>query len=339
MSKRLLSILLILVMLCALSPAAVALTPLLSYEDFLQPYVERGATRGEVAAAIGELKNASVESPWEPINEIPDGAIRDIPRGAEYADDVYTLMRAGILVPTNKFNHFEPDRAITQAEMDGIALRLTYANARRIIKLTTEFAATDIFELTRDAVFTIQTFNQKNEVVRSASAFFISADGVAATCLHVFDGASFATATLADGSEHEISGVLAHSVTTNVALFQVEGSGFSWLPIADSDAIKTGATAYSLGAPLELGGTLSRGLVSYALRPDADRPMVQFSAKISFGSGGGALLDSQARVIGITSSSYTAGETLNLAEPSKHILGLKIGLRVSLREFKRDVNS
>lgn len=42
---------------------------------------------------------------------------------------------------------------------------------------------------------------------------------------------------------------------------------------------------------------------------------LQFSASISQGSSGGALLDDRGKVIGITCGSYVDGQSLNLAVP------------------------
>ena len=328
MSKRLLSALLAVLIICSVAaPTAMAAVDEASYNAL----VARGATRGEVAQYIADnLGGAPAE-----LNTIPDGSLRDVAPDAPYAKAVYTLYRAGILVNDDAFNRFFPERTITKTEADAIFYRVKYANARRFVKLKTNFAAEDVFALANDAVFTLETFDGSGDSIRTASAFFINADGIAATCLHVFDNARSATATMADGTEYEVLGVVAHSETTNVALFKVDGAGFPWLPIADSETVKTGEVTYSLGAPLALGGTISKGLISYAKRDDGDREMIQFNANISMGSGGGALLDAQARVIGITSSSYSAGEALNLAEPSKHILSLKIGKLVNLREFRK----
>ncbi|MDR0905603.1 MAG: trypsin-like peptidase domain-containing protein [Oscillospiraceae bacterium] len=275
----------------------------------------------------------------EQFNDIPDGSIRDIPRGAPYESAVYALYRAGILATDDKFNRFFPDRPVTASEVELINFRVRYPASRRINKIKSAFTAQEIFTLTTDAVFTIETFDKSGKTIRTGSAFFISADGTAATCLHVLDNAVTAEITLTSGEKHKVLGVSAYSVKTNVALLKIDStdapSGFPWLPVADSAATKVGQTAYSLGTPLELDGTISKGLVSYVNRKVDEREMTQFTSNISQGSGGGALLDAQGRVIGITSSSYSAGETLNLAEPSKHILALTPGSVTRLADIKR----
>ncbi|MDR0838837.1 MAG: trypsin-like peptidase domain-containing protein [Oscillospiraceae bacterium] len=290
---------------------------------------QAGMTRAEIAVYIYE----NFED-LEVINDIPDGAIRDVPRGAAYYDAVYALYRAGILTGADKYGRFYPDRKLTEAEYDTISLRAAQTDRRRYYSLPKELSPEEIFALCSPAVFTIETFDKSGDTVRTGSGFFITSDGTAATNLHVLDGAASAVITVPGLGKFTVKGVSAYSTKENVALLSIDGKDFPWLPVADSDAVNTGATAYSLGSPLGLDGTLSKGLISYVGREVDGQKMLQFTSNISQGSGGGALLDARGRVVGITSSSFTAGETLNLAVPAKHILELTPGRVVAIGNTK-----
>jgi len=328
MKKRLISALLVLVLFATLvTPTAMASVPA---ADELRVLAEGGATRLEFAQRVFDMTDDLKE-----INDISNGAIRDIPYNADYKADIYALFRAGILIPTDKFNSFEPNRKITLDEADGIIFRARNPLARRLLNLGKAFSGEDIFELTEAAVFTIEVFNRNGDSIRNGSAFFISADGYAVTCLHVLNDAVTATAKLSDGTTPVIEGVAAYNEDTNIAILKLRGSDFTWLPVINSDTVKVGATAYSLGVPFELMGTFSKGMVSYQNRIDVTgREVIQFTASISSGSGGGALLDAQGRVIGVTSSGYIGNGHLNFAEPSKHILSLRIGELKTLSELR-----
>jgi S1-C subfamily serine protease len=275
----------------------------------------------------------------EPINEITDYAIRDVPRDAAYSEAVYALYRAGVATGGDKFGRFFPDRTLTRAEACVMLRRAAEPAFRMYVSLPDKLSAEDIFEICIASAFTIETYDEFGEFIRSGSGFFISPDGLAATCFHVLAGAYSAEITVNGGEKFKVVGVAAYDAETNAAIISAEGDSFDWLPIADSDAVKTGATAYSLGSPLGLDGTISKGVVSYAGREVEGQSMLQFTSNISQGSGGGALLDSAGRVIGITSSSFTAGETLNLAVMSNRITELKIVRIISLAAVTRSVKT
>ena len=81
---------------------------------------------------------------------------------------------------------------------------------------------------------------------------------------------------------------------------------------------------YSIGSPQGLTNTLSEGIIS-GLRSDGLAQFIQTSAAISEGSSGGGLLDSQGRLIGITTFSIEDSEGLNFAVAIDEVLRLQAG--------------
>jgi serine protease Do len=92
---------------------------------------------------------------------------------------------------------------------------------------------------------------------------------------------------------------------------------------ATESQLRVGARAYAVGNPRGLDLTLSDGLVS-ALRRDKANKLyaIQTSAPISEGSSGGGLFDSEARLLGLTTSQLVNGQNLNFAIPADWILEL-----------------
>jgi S1-C subfamily serine protease len=303
--------------------------------DFEAEYEGDGASPVPRAEFAEYIYRALGDGALEPINEISDSAIRDVERSASFRAAVYALYRAGVLTGSDKFGRFFPERTLTRAEACVLARRALEPESRRYVEFPESLSAEDIFEISRGSAFTIETYDKNGKFIRNGSGFFISSDGLAATCFHVLAGAHSAEITMSGGAKHKVTGVAAFDAETNAALLKIEGSGFSWLPVADSDGVKTGAAAYSLGSPLGLDGTLSRGIISYAGREVEGQKMLQFTSNISQGSGGGALLDASGRVIGVTSSSYTYGETLNLAVLSNHVTELEAGEIIPLAALAR----
>ncbi len=89
---------------------------------------------------------------------------------------------------------------------------------------------------------------------------------------------------------------------------------------ATESQLRIGAKVYAIGNPRALDLTLSDGLIS-ALRKDKDAKLerIQTSAPISPGSSGGGLFDSEARLIGLTTSQMVNGQNLNFAIPADWI--------------------
>ncbi|NLB29994.1 MAG: hypothetical protein GX823_07270 [Clostridiales bacterium] len=259
--------------------------------------------------------------------------IRDIRPGSDYEEAVYSLYRAGVLIGADGYGRFYPERALTRAEACEIIMRALVPSARKYVNFSGELGPEEIFELCSGAVFSIETFDAKGETIRTGSGFFITGDGLAASNLHVLENAHSAKVTTTGGSVYNVLGAVACSADANVVIMRIDGDGFEWLPVASSDGAKTGQVVYSIGNPLKLDGTISRGIISFVGRENAGRIFLQFTASISQGSGGGALVDSRGYVIGITSSSYTAGSALNLATPSAHLAELLPGELIDLADI------
>ena len=190
-----------------------------------------------------------------------------------------------------------------------------------------------IFERSADAVFMLETFDREGKSIRTGSGFFISETGHALTNLHVIEGADRATVTLYNGDVYTLRGVHAMSYEFNLAVISIDSNKRDWtyLTLADSDLIETGNTVYAIGSPLEFVNTMTAGIISNSKREVGDETFIQFTAPISFGSGGSALLNARGQVIGVASSSFSYGQNLNLAVPINYIKTLQTGQARSLR--------
>ncbi|WP_181793655.1 S1C family serine protease, partial [Streptomyces sp. WELS2] len=106
----------------------------------------------------------------------------------------------------------------------------------------------------------------------------------------------------------------------DLAVVRVHGvHGLTPLPLGDSDHVRVGDPVVAIGAPFDLAGTVTSGIISAKERPitaggeksdGSDTSYVealQTDAPINPGNSGGPLLDSHARVIGINSAIRSAG--------------------------------
>jgi len=274
------------------------------------------------------------------INEIADYGICDVMADSDFATAVYTLYRAGILAGSDRYGTFYPNSNITRAEACAIMVRLANPTARVKTKLPVRIPAEVIFQRSADAVFLLEMFNSKGKSIRTGSGFFISDTGLAVTNLHVFENAASAEVTLFDGDVYPVLGVYAISEEYNLTIFSVDSdvNGFHYLNLADSDLVEAGNTVYALGSPRDLINTFSDGIISNTNRIVDESAFLQFTAPISFGSGGSPVLNPLGQVVGVASSSFSYGQNLNLAVPVNFIKSLETGEFVTLEELLRNGN-
>jgi len=272
-------------------------------------------SRATRADFVKILAAALPDEATTPVNEVEDGNIPDVAERFSYGSAVYKFYRAGILTGGGANGEFYPNQPVSRAEASAILARIVRPEQRAMTQRVSTLTPEQIYARCADAVFFIEVLDKDGEVIKTGSAFFISEDGLAVTNCHVIADATSARVKLANGETREITGIYDFSLATDCALIQVAGSGYPTLTIARYTPA-TGAEVYTIGNPIGLINTFSRGIVSTANRVlDDGTRYIQIDAPISHGSSGGALLDAQGRVIGITSAGFTQGQNLNLAVP------------------------
>jgi len=156
------------------------------------------------------------------------------------------------------------------------------------------------------------------------SGFLVSRDGKVITNLHVVQEAASAIVKFPDGAFYEVEGFLATDTSMDIAVLKLRTSSkeFPFLRFADVDQVAIGQHVVAIGSPMSLENTVSDGIVS-AIRAardldprlDANLRVFQTTSPISPGSSGGALLNMQGEVIGITSFGIETGQNLNFVIP------------------------
>ncbi|MDR3278552.1 MAG: trypsin-like peptidase domain-containing protein, partial [Oscillospiraceae bacterium] len=313
------------------------------YEPYVGYAAEHGITGGAFASYSAAATRAdfavwfSRAFPEEALtvqNEIPDGAIPDVAEGFSYGSAVYRLYRAGVLTGFDGGGLFSPGKTIRRCEAAAAAVRMARAETRQSLPSLVPLTADALYAKCSPAVFSIEIRSEDGEYNRFGSGFFISPDGLAVTNCHVLATAKSARVTTGDGKQYSITGIYDLNLRTDAALFRVGGSGFPYLEPGDSSKLLTGATVYTIGNPLGLNNSISKGIISTARREVEGIEYIQIDAPISGGSSGGALLDVYGRVIGITSAGFVGGQNLNLAMPIDVVSRLDGSRSVPLADFK-----
>ncbi|MFJ8462580.1 trypsin-like peptidase domain-containing protein [Streptomyces swartbergensis] len=132
----------------------------------------------------------------------------------------------------------------------------------------------------------------------------------------------------------------------DLAVVKVKGvRGLTPLPLGNSDNVQVGDPVVAIGAPFDLAGTVTSGIISAKQRPitaggekgdGSDVSYVdalQTDAPINPGNSGGPLLDAKARVIGINSAIRSAGSG---SEPDSGQSGsIGLGFAIPINQGKR----
>jgi S1-C subfamily serine protease len=155
----------------------------------------------------------------------------------------------------------------------------------------------------------------------SGSAVIITPDGYMLTSAHVVEGATTATAVLADGRELPVE-VVGRDPLSDLAVVRATGTGLVPARLGDADRLHVGQLVVAIGNPMGLAGTVTAGVVSalgrsLAARSSSNARMVenviQTDAALNPGNSGGALASGDGDVVGINTA--LAGWGLGLAVP------------------------
>ena len=193
----------------------------------------------------------------------------------------------------------------------------------------------EIYQLTFPSTVEV---NAKSKTATSiGTGFFDDEHGTIITNYHVIDGMTSAVIICADGKEYEVEGVIGYSEELDIAILST--SCLQSVPLVKrTEDVITGENVYALGSSLGLTGTFSQGIVSSSSRMIDGMEYIQITAPISHGNSGGPLLDSEGKVVGITSAGFVDGQNINLAIPIGVLEAVDKTKNISLEELY-DINN
>lgn len=171
----------------------------------------------------------------------------------------------------------------------------------------------DAIERAAASVVKLYIYDSYGREIATGSGFVAVDDQTVFTNHHVIENGKRIVAVSDDGKQYEIGSVLCKNKKLDVAVLAFsKPSGLTPLPLNAEKEMKRGAKVVAIGSPIGIRNVVSIGNIS-AVYDENGVPWIQFTAPISNGSSGGALLNDAGEVIGITSASYKEGQNLNLA--------------------------
>lgn len=149
----------------------------------------------------------------------------------------------------------------------------------------------------------------------TGSGIIISEDGYILTNNHVISSesensyyqiseASKITVTLFNDTTEYNATIVGKDEETDLAVIKIDKTGLPKAEFADSDSIKVGEFAMAVGNPMGMDSTVTCGIISAVNREVTDNSgktytLIQTDAAINSGNSGGALVNSEGKVIGI----------------------------------------
>ncbi len=149
--------------------------------------------------------------------------------------------------------------------------------------------------------------------VGTGSGVIIGSDGYIVTNNHVIEGADEIEVTLHDNRKY-VAELIGTDPSTDIALIKVEDVGLPTLELANSDEARIGEWVLAVGNPFNLSSTVTAGIVSAKgrsiniLREKSKTPIesfIQTDAAVNPGNSGGALVNTEGKLLGINTAIAT----------------------------------
>src|SRR5690242_2971889 len=155
------------------------------------------------------------------------------------------------------------------------------------------------------SVVKITSTGASGEAVGSGN--ILTTDGYIVTNDHVVQGFSNFSVQLSNGSTYTAQ-VIGESADDDLAVIKINATGLTPIAFADSSQAQVGQFVVAIGNPLDLGESVTFGVVSRLNQTASEAPngpagtltgLIQTSAPINPGNSGGALVNLKGQLIGI----------------------------------------
>jgi serine protease Do len=141
------------------------------------------------------------------------------------------------------------------------------------------------------------------------SGVIVSPDGYILTANHVVSGAQQVMVGLGNDLRKFKAKKVGTDPGTDVALLKIDDKNLPAITFADSDKARAGDIVLAIGNPFGLRQTVTMGIISAVGRGGIGivdyENFIQTDAAINMGNSGGALVDTQGRLVGINTAIFT----------------------------------
>lgn len=206
--------------------------------------------------------------------------------------------------PNLNFSSGGTNTAISLANYSGTAIDVASKVQPSIVGIQIEYSVTSFM-----------FGGYSSSATASGSGIIISEDGYILTNNHVVSSSSNSsyysmseaqkiTVKLYNSNETYEAKIVGSDSQTDLAIIKIDATGLTAAELGDSNSVKVGEFAMAIGNPLGLDSSVTCGIVSAINREVTDEDgnkyiAIQTDAAINSGNSGGALVNSEGKVIGI----------------------------------------
>ena len=249
--------------------------------------------------------------------------------------------RAEILAFLTDSGNYSQSRGNTRHAAFSYADAVSLSSSSVVTIYTTKTVAEKSHPLLDDPVFgqffgdQLQRRPRTHSETNLGSGVIIGDEGYILTNQHVVDGADEILISLADGRGSQAV-LIGEDRDTDIAILQIPITGLAGIRVADMSAIRVGDVVLAIGNPLNVGQTVTMGIVSATGRDriglNTFENFIQTDAAINPGNSGGALVNARGELIGINTAilSQTVGaQGIGFAIP----ISLALDIMQQITEF------
>lgn len=271
---------------------------------------------------LGEFGDCSVPDPTEAVRKEPagrrpngqTGSLANAQTGGREQAQAQTMSspeRPRIQLPPRN----RAPRAA--ASRSTVAAQSTAALPRAAVVQNTAAARTEkTYEelaLLSSSVVMIAIHNQNGDVIGTGSGIMISTDGYILTNNHVASGGRYYSVKIEDDDQvYQTDELIKYNPDLDLAVIRIDRSLTPLYISRGENKLVRGQRVVAIGSPLGLFNSISDGIIA-GFRKINNVDMIQFTAPISHGSSGGAVLNMYGEVIGISTAGFDDGQNINLA--------------------------
>ena len=165
------------------------------------------------------------------------------------------------------------------------------------------------------SIVMIKIYDRNQRILGTGSGIMIGKDGFILTNCHVINGGDLFEVRIEDDNEtYKTTEVIKYNHHLDLAIIRIPRVLKPLRLYLGKEALVRGQKVVAIGSPLGLFNSVSDGIIS-GFRNIENVDMIQFSAPISPGSSGGAVLNMYGEVIGISTAGFSEGQNINLAVP------------------------
>ncbi|MFZ1701864.1 MAG: Do family serine endopeptidase [Pyrinomonadaceae bacterium] len=161
--------------------------------------------------------------------------------------------------------------------------------------------------------FQVPPQSQRPQIERGAgSGVLVSADGTILTNNHVVESSEKITVAMSDNKTYPAT-VVGTDPASDLAVIKIDASNLPFLNLGNSDSVRVGDIVLAIGNPLNIGQSVTAGIISAKGRRtglsdgQSFEDFLQTDAPINRGNSGGALVNLNGELIGINSQILSGG--------------------------------